>query len=445
MYVYDEDEYLERLIICLNLNLPHPLIIALLDLANSDIAVDEAWRVWRDSDYWPPLPYANHWSVADRRTEFAAAVEAVADLTIVTCERCQEWDETDNATTVANGDTVCDPCIADNYSACERCSEWSPSDDMTFADDTDAAYCESCRDNYLSWCEQCEVYWRHDHDSHEDEEDACDCEAPHQRFRFPANGDGTITNDTRLDVTLPAGTIDETGLYQIRQLLYNDLTYDVVEKAMNAVGDLWQAKRGNFTRRLSRELYANHKTKIPEGVLTQIGNLARQHSSDSSEWAVEFTRNLNLSPDAFCHGGSCWWQSYYLSRCALKQWGGLGIRTFDSYGNPEGRAWVQPLNEDMEPTHDTMDAHAYLIYNCYGELSGAQPARIIAHLSSKTYRKVEFESAEQYVNNNNGWLVADEATCRTTDCVTIDAEPHNRFDANDIPTLTNTDTEESAA
>jgi len=99
----------------------------------------------------------------------------------------------------------------------------------------------------------------------------------------------------------------------------------------------------------------------------------------------------------------------------------LGLRSFSEYGNVTGRAWVQPLNADLLPTHDAEHAHAYLVFNGYGELDGYQSARIVAHLSSKSYRKISFSTRAMYVNNDAAYLIADEATCAATSHVSIDA------------------------
>ncbi len=425
---------LEPLIYCLQAGFPHPIIASLLSLANGDDDLPTAWEVWRLSDYWPAATTdasIPRWQRRDNlrtmRAEFILAVENVANITAVTCCDCEEVVDAELSATVNSGDSICECCLDHNFATCEQCQEYHPSDEMNHVEDQDSLYCESCVSNYCSWCEDCEVWYRYDHESHDE---GCDCEAPRQRFRFPANGKGTVTNDERLDLILPAGTIDEAGLFAIRSLLMTEgVPTHVVLDVMDAVGDQWQGKRGNFTRRLSRELHTNSGIKIQDGILSKIGNLAREHSSDTSTWAIEFTRNLNLSAGDFCHEKSCYWQSYYESRCALKNWGGLGIRMFDEDDYPIGRAWVQPVNEDLVPTHDTINAHAYVIYNCYGELNGAKAARIIAHLTSRTYRKIEVRSDPQYINGDSGWLVANEETCRNNDDIHFTQDAHYLHDA----------------
>jgi hypothetical protein len=188
-----------------------------------------------------------------------------------------------------------------------------------------------------------------------------------------------------------------------------------VRKAIESVGDEWQGKRGNYPKRLASAL---HKVgiKLAPATISEVGNLARQYSDDTSEYHIEFTRDLNQSAAYFYHEESCWWQSYANSRCALKNWGGLAMRTFaeadsDHY-DPSGRVFIFPLNEDFKPTQNAKTAHAYMVFNAYGALGGYSSARIVAHLAGKTYRKVYFDLSIEhgYVNSSAGYLVCDADT-----------------------------------
>lgn len=344
------------------------------------------------------------------------------------CEACGDNFDPDDMT-VIGGDLYCDDCRIDNFVLCHRCDEYASVDDYV-TDSNDNCYCDRCS-SHLNFCEDCDVYYDPDYDSHDH---GCNCEAPNQTFTFPANGKGRIGNDERLTVKLPSGTIDEMGMSLILDVVYSEgtLSSSTVRGMLEEVGPQWQTTRGNFTRRLSSAYYKATKAKFPDGVLSKIGNLARAHSDDSSEWYVEFTRDLNLSAEDFYHEDSCWWQSYYESRCALKGWGGIGLRSFDDPERSDsvsGRAWVQPLNSDLKPTHDAMGAHAYIVYNGYGDLDGYKAARIVAHLTSKTYRKVDLSASPQYVNSGVGYLVADEATCAATTAVDYYYQAHDTLDA----------------
>lgn len=416
--------YLERLAFCLREGFPPEVTSVLLRLVDADVDIAEAQAAWAEAE-GDTLP--DEWE--DR---FREAVEIITGSEAICCERCADWVWRDDASSIHNGDVICDYCVERHYTQCYECEEYHRDYDVRQVENN--SYCESCFDDNCNWCDDCETYYRHE--SH-DHEEGCDCEAPRQRFLFPANGDGNIGNDERLDVTLPAGTIDEAGMQAIRYLLVHSVNAEgaplmsihAANGALEAVGDTWHGDKGNFTRRLSRELHSNHKVKIPPAVLTEVGNLAKQHSSTKSEWSVEFTRNLNLSAEDFYHEDSCWWQSYYESRCALKNWGGIGMRMFDDDNEVTGRAWVQPLNVDLAPTHDALGAHAYIIYNCYGSLDGAKAARIVAHLTGRTYGKTVYDADSQYVNGNAGWLVADEATCAAKPKVYVGLDPHTQTDA----------------
>jgi hypothetical protein len=154
-----------------------------------------------------------------------------------------------------------------------------------------------------------------------------------------------------------------------------------------------------------------------------------------SEYHLEVTRDLNGPADEFCHEDSCWWGGESESRCALKSWGGLALRSYghesDRYAT--GRAWVQPLDETLRPTHDAVGAKAYIVYNGYEKLDGYTPARIVAHLTGLTYRKIELHISPQYVNGSSGYLVADEATCAETNILELCYDQHYKADSDTIP------------
>lgn len=346
------------------------------------------------------------------------------------CDDCHAYVDSDTTTEVARGNDVCESCI-DSYYRCEACDYYVS--DATYV--SGSYYCDSdCLYEHNTYCEECEEWYPND-DNHGSEHD-CECEAPRKRFTFPANGHGFIAQDERLLVELPKGTIDDEGMQNITRMLdrlVNSPTYRVDVSALVAeVGPLWQARRGNFTRRLSAMFY-KAGIKLEPDTLTAVGNLARQHSGQANAWHIEVTRDLNQPAEAFYHEGSCWWQSYSYSRCALKNWGGIGLRSYESEGAaqhyPSGRAWIQPLNEELRATHDAADAHAYVVYNGYGEMAGYVPVRIVAYLTGKTYKRIEFSAGDQYVNGNVGYLIADDATCDRTNSVRISGGNHETLDA----------------
>lgn len=367
------------------------------------------------------------------KATFTTVVEEITDYTCVWCEDCSEpaWD--DEITSTYNGSTICETCRDYNYACCEICEEYFRDYDVTSVDGT--YYCErNCLGENCTWCEDCDEYYSDDY-SGDHRHGGCECEAPRRKFAFPANGRGTVTENERLAVNLPSGTISQEGIWEVYQaVVAANLTGDTwsLRKVVESLDPEWQKKAGNFTRRLSKALYQQLGLKVPASLMSEVGNIARRHTSDVSTMWVEFTRDLNGTAEEFYHDDSCWWGGNSESRCALKSWGGIGIRTYsdeDEYtGSPSGRAWVQPLDENMKPTHETTNAHAYVVYNGYGNLEGYIPARIVAHLTGRTYRKIEIQFSPQYVNNSTGYLIADEETCNKTACVSYSADEHYTTD-----------------
>lgn len=366
-----------------------------------------------------------------------------------TCEVCASTVRGDS-TEYHNDAVYCDSC-AESLPRCEGCSDVLDPDDYYSAADS-GPYCEPCFDDRFTYCEICEEYFpcgdNHSHD--------CECESPHPVFHFPNNGAGTVPPDTRFTVTLPAGIISDEGIAQIYEAIDHEVnapyhaarsayystysdedhatwrntpsldTYD----AMLGIGNEWQTKRGNYTRRISSAFYREHAVKLSPALISKIGNIARQHSATSPQFHLEVTRNLNLPAEDFYHEDSCWWQSYSASRCSLKQSGGIALRSFTDYGAVSGRVWIQPLTADLTPTHHIPKATAYVVYNGYGDLDGYTPARILAHLTGMTYRKVSFRHDPQYVNGNSAYLIAPQDVCDANSTLVISTPyEHHKHDA----------------
>lgn len=355
------------------------------------------------------------------------------------CRDCRDIDHTDEQYTVGDGsERVCEGCF-DSYFTCVQCNERHRD---TTEDLNENEVCSDCRDNYFSWCEHCDGYYRTGTGDHQHNSCGQDCSSPAQQFRLRNDGEDWLANDTRVTVTLPAGVISPEGIGDIslfmRNWAYNNLERDDamnnfsnIAYRLSELGDKWQTKEGNFTKRLSRFAYKEHGIKVDPEVISRVGNIARDHSLPV-DFALEVTRDLNLPREDFVHEESCWWTDYYQSRCALKTNGGFGLRTFrDGYNEdvPMGRAWVMPLKlagsdglnthlptDRLMATFNTETPAAFVVFNGYGDLEGYAPARLMAHMAGMTYRKVGFSCEPMYVNNDSAYLVApEEIASRYTD------------------------------
>lgn len=250
----------------------------------------------------------------------------------------------------------------------------------------------------------------------------CNCETLHEKFTVRNDGKPPLANDTKTTVTLPAGTISDAGLAAIRDYLLLYRSTSVIDRdaqhkyyslayTQEVVGGRVQDKTGNYAKRLSRHAYQVHALKLPTEVLSQVGCLAADHSQ-GIEVQVEVTRELNRRASYFYHTGSCWWTADYgYSRCTLKTNGGFAMRSFDQYNDVSGRAWVMPLRlntfDALSPTFDTVNPAAFMVFNGYGDLECYTPARVLAHMTGLTYRKIGFTCELMYINAG-GYLVAPE-------------------------------------
>jgi hypothetical protein len=405
-----------------------------------------AYRFNALRDYW--LTLVECVECAEWTDDFSASSEGdvctpCLDESFVYCDDCEEYVRNDDSHSVQSGETVCDSCIG-NYSFCNDCEEYVGMYDVVEVG-WDHYVCESCREGSYGYCDGCDSYYHYDNGGCENDGcQDCDCESPVQSFTIRNDGNDPLANDTRTTINLPAGEISEEGLEQIRRLIqsvgssivlpsegYNPATCDYSDewkqareeqikwfqlaRNLEGLGGQWQSKEGNYTKRLSRLAYKQHGLKVPPHVISEVGNIGSANSGGVNH-NIEVTRNLNLSAYDFGHEDSCFWQSYFSSRCTLKSEGGFGIRSFNpgggQWGNSvTGRAWVFPLKQEngaLVPTFNTETPDAFVVFNGYGDLGGYTGARIMSHMAGMTYRKVTFYADPIYVNSEAGYLVAPE-------------------------------------
>jgi hypothetical protein len=319
---------------------------------------------------------------------------------------------------------VCDSC-RDSWGACSLCDDRYPVSRGHFTRTLDAEdVCDQCLAADYSYCEPCEGHYHdndqanHDHeDEDEDEDDGSCCSSPQPAFTLRNNGCALLANDVQATITLAAGAISPEGLKEIQAYLMakaraqESALLCELAWSLDELGNQWQARTGNFTKRLSSLAYKKYSLKLAPADLSGIGSIARDHSNPV-DVTIIVTRDLNRPPGDFYHEGSCWWTSYRDSRCALKTNGGFGLLTFGSYGDVSGRAWVLPLQYNapgkLVPTFETLAPSAFVVFNGYGELEGYAAPRVMAHLAGWTYRKIAFSCDPMYVNPGGSYLIAPE-------------------------------------
>lgn len=388
-----------------------------------------------------------------KRLDFHNLVQRVTKQRLVFCSPCNQPMLESDALTDTAGHLGCLSCWEQaNVCDADECDNRSLyTHGLRYMDG--GRLCQECIDLRWTWCDECDEYVENDSEDHN--HGACDCSPMVTAFTMPANSHGVLAQNERLLVELPEGQLSEEGIQAVISLLWNSQFYDAWNDAcikagwndeitavsysqmvetVESVEAVWQTKRGNYTRRLSQAFHEKHKVRLEAGLLSKVGSTLRAYSGKTNKWHIEFTRDFNTGgPEAFYNEDSCWWSSEAQSLCALKHWGGVGIRSYETSSTnrlrPQGRAWIQPLNEDLQPTQDTENAHAYIVYNGYGDLEGYTAARLVAYLASKTYRKVGLSIGSQYVNGGTGFLIADQDVCAATEEINISLDHHEKVAA----------------
>lgn len=367
---------------------------------------------------YAPTQKSQYYRQANFHDHVCALVADPDEVEIVWCSDCKLPMRDDDEFTWIDDGAVCESCLDANWTSCYDCEEYSLTSLLNTTMD-DVEVCSACIHENYRWCDVCDGWYRDEYGGHEH---SCECASPAFSFTIPNDGNPPLCNDEQVEISLPAGVITEEGLYAIQDYLrresyeytqYDDATCAGLNRLRYDIGTFdpnWQRKDGNFTKRLSRYAYKTFGVKIPSKILSQIGNIARDHCA-GAEYAIEVTRDLNMTAEEFGHEDSCWWGGYESSRCALKSNGGFGMRDLP-HGEVRGRAWVMPLKTkddgDLTPTFDAQNAAAYVVFNGYGSLSGYTATRILAHMTGMTYRKIRFTCSPMYVNNSSGYLVAPE-------------------------------------
>jgi len=395
----------------------------------------EVWDWYRSRNY----KYRLQGTV---RAKFEHFVEEVSGSAVIWCGLCEgpSYRQYDDWYETRDSHTLCQKCWDDRTTACVECGD-------RFVDATrlyslgDDRYCWECRQHY-SWCDFCDVWYRNDEDDHDHdgEKDTGNsrCQAPHRDFTFPAlcSSEKLIHANSPLNIAVADGIVSEEGMWVIHELLRQSLgevvhsVYGETHRQHGVCCHLdedggfsrdWSNSEGNFTKRLAK-LYLQHGSKIPPEVLTKVGNLARQHTSTNSLYRLEVSRELNQSAEYWYHEDSCWWGSYWKSRCYLKQWGGLGLRFFGTHDYRQdevtGRAWLQPV-ESKGGYWNASDATtgAMVVFNVYGP-TGYEVARLVAAMTGQSYRRISFHWGDDgyntYVNDDFGFLIAPLEVCNRT-------------------------------
>ncbi len=224
-----------------------------------------------------------------------------------------------------------------------------------------------------------------------------------------------LTLDQRFTLSMPEGTISDTGQELISALIASQKIREDAWKALNPDIDfhylqplpndwnwVWVVTRkadfvGTFAKRVSKYYHVAQGLKCPAEFIQEIGNIARSHSSDAMSYDFEFVARIDWEAGAFGDDGSCWWGEYEEARSLLIDNGGRAVRFYRD-GAGIGRAWMAPYNETL-----------YILFNGYGFVGDSTLviARIVAEFLGLSYKRIELENHNglMFINNDTGYLI----------------------------------------
>jgi hypothetical protein len=168
---------------------------------------------------------------------------------------------------------ICEDCIA-RISICEDCGE-------------------SIADPHMDRCWQCE---RRERERIE-------------RERVKREIESKIESGRASKITI-AATIDDRAYYQIGEIVRIAATREGIDyyqiDLQTAIGGREIVNNsGKIAKRLRNALRRDHDLRLLDPEVSEIGNIARQNSNESGEYAIEISSNFTEYVGSFGDSGSC--------------------------------------------------------------------------------------------------------------------------------------------
>ena len=162
---------------------------------------------------------------------------------------------------------------------------------------------------------------------------------------------------------------------------------------------------GTFPKRVGKFYYKHQRLNCPPSFLTEIGNIARQHTEENPLYRFEFVDRFDWKAGDYGDSGSCFWGGNEGARDVIADNGGYAIRFYDSDDNGIGRAWIAPAGDGQ-----------YIVFNGYGFPGNPTLicARVFATFTGLSYKKIHLsnrgsESGLVWINAGIGYLVGQES------------------------------------
>ena len=148
---------------------------------------------------------------------------------------------------------------------------------------------------------------------------------------------------------------------------------------------VWKTTRGTLPKRLDSTLRKLWDVRLPREAISQLGNIASEHTERISRHVLEFTQDFGWQRGAFGDDDSCFWTDRRGAKAMLHSMGAYALRFYDPDYDETGwaRSWLVPTND------------FYVLFNAYSKnnigvcYDALSQSRILAYFLGCSYKRVD--------------------------------------------------------
>lgn len=217
-----------------------------------------------------------------------------------------------------------------------------------------------------------------------------------------------IPIDQRITFNAPEGAVTDAGRAAIEQFLL-DGGWPAVETAVEWV---WMNKNGTLPKRIARQLFKRRGCKLPDAIISEIGNITRRHTESAAAYTIDFTKTFDWDAGAFGETESCFWKLKHRAKDILVANGCMAVRIYHPDGAGKARAWLSSVPEGL------------VCWNGYGmeDSPTLAIARVLSTYLNTTYKKVALRNNGErrglvFINGGHGYLVGDGAVLNAVELI----------------------------
>lgn len=155
----------------------------------------------------------------------------------------------------------------------------------------------------------------------------------------------------------------------------------------------WEAKDGKLPKRIAK-YYRLLGIDIPQGLVEEIGNVAKPHVNVRLVYEFDFTRKFDWQAGDFGDDGSCYWADRSGARVVLRRNGAYAVRF---YTPTLSRAWFVPYGQFA------------ILFNGYG-MTTVEIARVLGQYFGQPYKQIglvnnRYASGMVFINSGKGYVL----------------------------------------